>query len=266
MNQLTLISDIIWYVSTAVGAALLASLFQADLARRYRALAIYLTFSTLRSVALITVRAQLRLDSNLYAYLYVLSSPLVWLASLYVSLEIYHYVFEAYQGLRALSRKSILWTFLASSFLAFLYIAYIVTYSGEESWILRSVFAFEQAVALTIFFALLALAAFLAWYPVPLRRNVLVYSFGFSGIMVFFMAGTSLRFFAGPVVNGVASIITLGLFTLVTGAWLVWLRPAGEQDIRAAGFIPRTAEDRQRLLNQLAEMNAMLEAGRRQRP
>jgi hypothetical protein len=97
---------------------------------------------------------------------------------------------------------------------------------------------------------------FLVYYPIPLNRNVIVYSIGYA---VYFLTKAA-ALFARNVSDELQRQISAVLIAVSTGCLIFWalaLNRRGETKTVVIGHKWR-AEDEERLLSQLKEINASL--------
>lgn len=252
------IEEILWKAGPLLNLLLLWRLTSLRLYGRYRALTAYVAFSALRSLVLMAVS----LRNPNYGIIYAVTTPLLWILSALVALEIYSMVLGGYRGLSIFTRKTLLIALSVSALGSVAFVAAGLDFTGEPFPVLRMVFMFEQAVALTLFFFLLILALFLLWYPIPLPKNLILYSFGFSLILFTVASSIGIRNLAGHEWTRAVSTVILGIYTACLLGWLVFVTAAGEIEIRSAS-IPRGELEERRLLEQLNALNALLETGRK---
>ena len=253
-----LAEDLLWYAAPVIIVLLLWRLARLGLLMEYKALALYLAFSAVRSILLIAISYR----NPLYAPVWVYSTPVLWLLSVLVALEIYGMVLKQYRGLSVLSRRTLAIALGLSAAGAVAFASAGFKFAGEDYPWLRVVSLLEQTVSLALFFFLLAIALFLLWYPIPLKRNVIVYSYGYSTLLFTVVAAHAIRNLLNPDYVRPASTGMLGVYVLCLGLWLGALSLQGESEVRSAA-IPRGAEAEQRLLEQLGAFNALLESGRK---
>ena len=99
-----MIENVFWYLNAALAAAAALKIMGSRLSPQYPALAAYLCFLPLRSALLMYFGS----DPNLYAWGYILSTPVLGVLKAYVGLELYKCVFEAYSGIAIIGRRSLL--------------------------------------------------------------------------------------------------------------------------------------------------------------
>lgn len=249
--------SLVWASGTFFTAALVSRLFALDLDSRYSALVRVLSFQLARSLVLLCLRP----PTNAYAWIYLVTEPIVLLLYVFVILEIYQQVFESYRGLSVLGRRS-LWTALACS-MAVSLVSHRseFDFSNEPIRRLRSLLLLETTVCSTLLVFLVIVVAFLAWYPVPVRRNLLVYAFGFS----LFFASLSVSDFLrnlDPVKNTkLGNLVRLGGTTGCLIGWLALFRRKWEE-VPERVMVPQGAITSQ-LLAQLEAMNKVLTTGKK---
>ena len=251
------LQDVLWYAGLALKAALLARLFSLRLAGQYRALVFCLAVHLVRTLSLMPLSVR----SDAYALTYMLSEPVLLATYVLAALEIYTQVFVSYQSLSRLGRRTLLITLGLSALLSGLFHWARLDFSAEPYRWLRVIFLLESSVCGMLLVFLLALALFPLWFPIRLRRNLLLYNFGFS---VFFLAmsmGVFLRN-ANPAWAHTASTIRLAVYDACLLGWALLFSRAGESAALQAAPAFRRGEE-QRLLSQLDAMNRALQSSRK---
>lgn len=254
MEGLPLGERLVWIVQTVATVWLLLSLIRGRVAWRYRWLAGYLVFSLGRTGALMGIPY----NTNAYAYSWALTLVLNWVLAALVVREVAGKVLDGYHGLSVLSRRTLVALVLLCAVGALAVVSFGFDYSREPFPLLRTVLLFEQWMAAMLFFVLLLAAAFLLWFPVPLPRNVHLYSSCFSLSLLVSAVAVGLLTVAGPDLTRLSNLATMLVHTLCFGFW-AWRFQRAQEDGPRLAAIPRGAEAEQRLLSQLAALNRALE-------
>jgi hypothetical protein len=252
-----LLETLVWNLSTVLSALVAVKLIAAGLASTYPALTASLLFVPLRSVALMALHS----DDNLYAWAFVLTLPVLSAFAVWTGLEVYKLVLEAYSGLSVLGRRSLAATATVGGAIAFLTVQMGLRVPNEPYPALRLVFLLDTWVSGVVLFFLLTLAGFLLWFPVPLRRNVVIYAFGLCAKLTAACAGYGVRVFAGADYRAMGGTVMMAANVAIFLAWLVWLTRSGESTL-PEGTIRRSPQDRERLLEQLNSLNAMVRSAK----
>jgi hypothetical protein len=262
MADLAQIELALWHLSTVLTAVLLVRVVAIGLAREYPAATFYLATTLARSVTLQTVTwfspGYDPFRSPLYPQVYLYTLPLLWASYFAVVYEIYSKVLEGYKGLSVLSRR----TLTAAVVLSFLVSAVSVwpdfNYDGEIWGQLRTTLLVERAVLFSLLFFLVLNALFLTWYPIPLRRNLLVYSFVFAALF-FTVAGVYFyRNLLGHEWTRILSAAMTGANCLCLLVWMLLWRRQGEEVV-SLSLAVRDPGAQRKLLDQLQQLNAILE-------
>jgi len=254
MPDLKTISLVLAYVSSACEVALLARLYTSGLYRIYRYFSFYIAFLVFRAL----IAIPLGTGSDAFALIYVTTTPVFAFLYLLVLMELYRVVLAGSPGIATVSRWVILGGFLVALAVAALTLG--IDARGAALWVYPPVLLlhlFDRMVSSTVAFFLVLLTAFLVWFPVPLKRNVVVYSLGYSLYFVSRSLALLLRNVAGPSFVDMSSIINLSISILCVLAWAFLLRADGEQERVVVGhkWSPGEAE---RLVEQLNSLNATL--------
>lgn len=252
-----MLETLVWHLSTAVSALVAIKLIAVGLAKTYPALTSFLLFVPLRSIALMTLQS----DDHLYGWVYVLTMPIVSIQAVWMGLEVYRLVLEAYSGLSVLGRRSLAATSAVGGAIAFLTVQMGLRVPNEPFPALRLAFLLDTWVSGVVLFFLLTLAGFMLWFPVPLRRNVVLYAFGLCAKLTATCTGYAVRVFAGPDYRAMGGTVMMASEVLIFTMWLFWFTRTGEKTM-PEGTIRRPAEDRARLLEQLNSLNAMVRSGK----
>ncbi len=245
--------NIAWYFSLFLNVSLVWRLASLRLIRRYPALASCMGIQLLRAIPLLT----LDVNTDAYALTNAATIPVLMVSYIWVALEIYALAFEGYRGLFAVSRKVMLSVLAVSAIVAVLVHVGEMNASGEPFRLIRAVLLVESTVSLMLLFLLVAIAAFLLWYPAAVRKNLLLYSFSFSIYVASQCAIIFLRN-SDPALTRDASLARFAVDDLCLLALVVFFRTAGEAESRSA-TTSMGSESRQRLLSQLGQLNSTLE-------
>jgi hypothetical protein len=151
---------------------------------------------------------------------------------------------------------------VAGAFVGSVLLTVIVQISSVQSQkieypLLRYTFVFEGVLDSTQLLFLCAMGAFLAWFPVEIRRNLVVYIVGF---LVYFLARWSaLMLLLRRTAHSEWLNVTLYAIILVCiGFWIRAMQTAGEEEKTTTGY-RWNPEEMARLKAQLDEINDSLE-------
>jgi hypothetical protein len=258
MPELPLIEQVLWIAQTLLYGVLLARVISLGLGAQHRWLAGYLVAMMAGSILLMP----LQFNTDPYAFTWAGATILKWVLSALVVREIATLVLVEYRGLSVLSRNSMVWAVALCALGSLAVVSYGFDFSTESFPYLRIVLLYQQGMALTLMFCLVILLGFVLWFPMPLARNVQLYSFGF--LIPLFATGAAVagRVFGGPEWHRPMSGIPMLVNLLCLGWWAICLR-AGVEARASAAIIPRGPETERRLLDQLAALNNVLESRRK---
>ncbi len=274
MPDIVTLTQYLFWTTIAGYVVLYLRLRQQRLHRIYRIFAIFLLFRAARS-ALLAVLPPIWYslqggplprfnENNVYAWTWVITLPVLWLLHILVVLELYSLVLQGYKGIASMGR----WVVFAG--LAIAVVPSFVTFSAEithstvHSAILRWIFVLTRGLDSSLVLFLLFITAFLVWFPVPLNRNVILY----STVYAFYFTTGALTELGGnlgsPAVRD-AMIATSVVATLLSvGIWIALLNRAGEE--KTVVVCHAWAPQREALLlQQLAAINNSLIRSARQR-
>ena len=251
------LETLIWYLNTAAALLVAIKVLAAGLAGSYPVLAVYLVALPARSLLLMGLRG----NDYLYGWVYICTLPILSVLTAWAGLEIYRLVLEAYSGLSALGRRSLAATLAAGSLIALLSVHLGLKVPNEPYPTLRLFFLLDSWISGVVLFFLLTLIVFVLWFPVPLRRNVVLYSFGLCAKLAASGTGYAMRVFAGTEYRELGSMLMMVADTLVCTVWLFAFTRTGEKTL-PEGTLRRPPEERARLLEQLNSLNAMVRSAK----
>lgn len=250
--------DILWYLGLALKAALLWRLFSTGLAGKYKSFVFCIALQLARTAFLMTFDV----SSTGYGVAYAASLPLLLAAYVMVGLDIYAKVFESYRGISVLGRGTMIAALAVSTLLSVIAVLPSIRFDAEFYPLLRMILLLESAVGATVLFFLVAIAMFLLWYPIELRRILLLYAFGFC---LFFMASWAAIYLRNSDPSGLQVAASIARMVVYDGCLLMWtigFRTSWELE-SAAPAIPHSQEHQRRLLAQLRALNDAMETSRK---
>jgi hypothetical protein len=269
----TILTYVSWLMVTLYVVCYLR-LRQQGLRRIYRVFSAYLLFRAARSVALTTLpwawygvqgRSYVPFSNNVYGWAWTLTEPLVWLLHVLVVLELYSLVLQNYRGIASMGRWAVLSGLAIAVALSSVTIPAELSHSAQRFTILRYYFVVTRGLDASLVLFLLLITAFMAWFPVPLNRNVTLYAGVYA---LYFITGTLATLAAnlrGLAAWNVVNIARSAVDLLCLGLWIVFLNRAGE----ARTVVVRhawSAQSEQMLIGQLAAINAGLTRSARPQP
>ncbi|HEX8985327.1 MAG TPA: hypothetical protein VF767_07845, partial [Bryobacteraceae bacterium] len=107
MPNIDSIERYLWYATIAGQAILYFRLWRTGLRDTYKFFSIYVLFCLIRSLLLESISLIFpvsRAESNLYAQLWMVTEPVLWILYVLVVLELYSLVFQQYKGIASLGR------------------------------------------------------------------------------------------------------------------------------------------------------------------
>jgi hypothetical protein len=166
---------------TGAYGVLAVRLWSTGLFRRYSFFFGFIVFRVVRALLL----AALHSYSTPYAWVWMVTQPVLWILYILVLLELYALVLESYKGLATVGR----WALMAGLGLAVGISALSLgaDLSSESEYpLLRYWTVIDRGVQSSLVLFLLFITMFLAWYPLKLSRNVVVHSVVYAA---YFLSG-----------------------------------------------------------------------------
>ncbi len=244
------LQQVLWVAGTALAVALAAKLAATGLFRVYPWFTAFLCFEAVRSMVLLAFRP----NTTTYGWIFLATQPLIWLLYILVVLELYSVALRDRRGLASLSR----WALSACMTLAVAVSA--LTLRADLSRpagpypVLVYYSVIERGLIFSLALFLLLIAAFMAWFPLAVTRNVRLHA---SVYAVYFLSSTMalfLRNVAGYSLSPGISLILLFVDAVCLILWLGGLSRRGEEQLVTGRRWQQ--EDEQRLLRQLDALNA----------
>src|ERR1700730_1540665 len=184
-------------------------------------------------------------DSPRYRDIWLVTEGLIVCFYVLVVLELYSIVLQNLAGIASLSRRYIQVALGVAILISLLLLGLEKMRGGMAAHFLM----FERAIVFSLLLFVLFITTFLVYYPVPLKRNVIIYSIGYA---VYFLAKASsifiynLGYYWNRIVNNTWLAASLACLLF----WLFALNRRGETKTVVIGH-QWNPTDEQRLLAQL---------------
>ena len=244
---------VLFYLNFIAELALLSRLIRCKLHRTYKSLFLYWLVQTMGSVPLLLAGR----GTWLYLYLYWGAQTLNIFMALYVVQDLFGIALSVHPAIASFGRRSVLAAMALAALAALAGITLDANVLPGHYRGIQRFLTFERTMNFVILVFLLLISILLLWFPIKMRRNIVVYISGF----VLFACARSFGLlllnllpqeFAVPV-----STVMLGLTLLCLLIWIVGIRPEGERATATPGY-RRDPEAMQRLNRQLDAINATL--------
>jgi hypothetical protein len=248
MHQLPIEQQILLVVEITALAVLCFRMWMADLQRVYAYFFGYLVLELLQTLIPVLVP----LNSRLYRDSFVVSQALIVAFYALVVLELYSKVLGDLPGIAGIARRYIKVMLLFAIGIALLLLRLGRAYASVTGFLT----SFERTVMATLVVFVLLVCVFLAYYPVPLGRNVIVYLAGYA---VYFLTraavtlGISIDNHWNRQLSNAAMVVSVLCLTF----WIMTLTRGGEAKHVVVGHHWNPA-DEQKLRAQLDAINASL--------
>jgi hypothetical protein len=246
MTRLSLEQQILLALQVAVLVGLCARLVRTGLDRKYRYFFAYLILSVVQ----VTVLPLIPLNSRLYLDAWMVSETLATAAYAMVVLETYTLILRDLPGIASAARRYLKMSMAVAAIASLLLVALGRTPARGPQYFLVC----ERTVISTLLVFVLSALAFLAYYPVPLSRNVLSYSIGFA---VYLLVKTMTLLVVNLGYSPLYRLITnaqLGVAIVCPLFWLLALSPVGEaKTVRARPSW--TLDNEKQVLSRLRAIN-----------
>ena len=220
---------------TAVGQWLNVSLLVAvairlrwsGLQQKYRVFFCYLIFSTCRSAALLAFD----INGPTYFWVWLVSEPANWVLNVLLVRELFSLVLGHHPGLGRLSR----WLFHGALGLGLLVAGLTLLAKGSglpgQSFFLLAILLVTRSIGITVVVFVLALVAFLNWYPISLTYNVVRHAIVFAAYFLCISMSYLARVLTGDELIEPVNAALVILSAICTALWLSLNRQGEERQI-----------------------------------
>jgi hypothetical protein len=241
------------YLNLIAQLVLLWRLVQCQFYRTYRSLFLYWLVQALTTLAILPVPMR----TYLYLYMYWGIETITIVMAVFVVQELYRTALLEHPAVASFGRRGVLVAMALAAVVASSGITLDSTILPGHYAAIHRFATFERTMNFVILMFLLLISGFLLWFPIKVRRNIVVYISGF----VLFSASRSFGLLLSNLLPQKATLtvstILLGLTLLCLLIWIVGLRPEGERVTATPGY-RRNPEAMQRLRRQLDAINTAL--------
>ena len=248
----------VWYLTMGLTAAVLIRLYTTGLLRIYKLLFFYLATDLVSSVVALFIP----FHTALYARYYFTAQTLKIVIAAFMLMEIYSVALERHPALARFGRSIVGYIMAGALLIPAIFL--IRDHGGTAHPFVHAFLLFEQTIDATMAIFLILISGFLTWFPVRMRRNVIVYMGGFilwslsRSAMVHMINQWFNNVDLTRPANIVQMCVTLGCLLL----WMLGLKREGEARTAVVGHLWNRAEA-ERLTEQLDAINDGLERLRR---
>ena len=243
---------ILFYLNFLAQLVLLYRLLHYRLYRMYLSLFLYWLLQALPSVALMAIP----IDSRQYVYVYWGAQTLNVLMAVFVVQDLYRIALFEHPAVASFARRTVLAAMAIAAAIALSGIRLDFTMLPGQYPDIHRFLTFERSMNFLTLLFLLIVSALLLWFPIRVRRNIVVYISGF----VLFSASRSfglLLYNLRPQDGRLISTVLLGLTLLCLLIWIGGIQPEGELVTATPGY-RSNPETMHRLSRQLDSINAAL--------
>ncbi|HUS07872.1 MAG TPA: hypothetical protein VMZ52_16330 [Bryobacteraceae bacterium] len=241
------------YAAIVLSLILGARLFSTGLAKTYRWFTAYLIANLILTIVFYITPW----GTNQYAITYFAAQPIRWILYFGMVFEMYRLVLREHPGIATFGRR---WLIRALGLAAFLSLCTLFAKLGESHSrhpLLESYHVLERVVNVCLFLFLLLLLTILAWFPIQVKRNLMVLCSVFGGYILLRSALMVARNLAGPDSLPILNPLITCLVPLSMLVLIVLVSPSGEERRLKAG-LKRPPATEKRILAQLDAINDTL--------
>ncbi len=248
MLQLPLDQLVLFLAQAALLVALLVRMWSAGLNRVYPYFFSYVVIEFARTL----ISSFMPYQGKTYAYFWATSESLSVCFYPLIVVELYRVILRDLPGIASIARRYITITVTVATVGSLL----LLRLEQRPRNYVSTVLVIERAIVFSLVIFILLVSAFLAYYPIPLNRNVIIYSIGYS---VYFLTKATALFIRtlGYHVSQQISAVLLAISSACLLFWALTLNRRGELRTLVIGH-QWNREDEARLLSKLKAINANL--------
>ncbi len=242
----------LYWVVVAGTLLVLARLAREGLYPVYRFFFAFLAADLLRTLASMVVPGR----RSVYAYFYVASTAAMLVLNFLVLRELYRHALAPYPGIARAGRYALYGGAAAAAAITLASAGLDFSNPAEKYPLLRAILAAQRGVLSILLLLLIGISAFLAWFPVRVRKNLVYYLIGYA---VLFVGEGGLLVLRNRLGAGTTAAVNILRPILWSGCMLFWfmtLRRSGEDLMVDTGHGWNEAE----AANLRKQLNAINEA------
>jgi hypothetical protein len=242
------------YVNIPFTAVLVWRLYSQALYRAYHWFFSYLIYDLIE-----TLLGLIPLQDPATVYRYLAGQAIKTALAAMVVLEIYHLALAERKALARFSRNLVAYLFVGSFLVSATGLYYSTRTNAIQFPVLRYTLLLEGIMDSTLFLFLFVMAIFLIWFPVEIRRNIVVYIVGFE--VYFFVRWVLLLLTIRRTAQWQVDLFNVISFTVTYACIVFWtwgMRRSGELQTTTTGH-RWNPEEMSHLKAQLDEINESLE-------
>lgn len=243
----------LFYLNFVAQIVLLWRLIHNKLYRTYSPLFCYWAIQTMGTIALLSVS----LYSREYLYIYWAVQTVNILMAVFVVQDLYRMALLEHPAVASFARRSVLAVLAVSAALALPGIGPDFTIRAGHYPAIHRFLTLERSMNFLTLLFLLIVSALLLWFPIRVRRNIVVYISGFVIFSASRAFGLLLTNLLPQSETRLMSTVLLGLTFVCLMLWIAGIQPEGELVTSTPGY-RRNPETMQRLRHQLDSINAAL--------
>jgi hypothetical protein len=248
MHRFPAVETVLPILQNVILAALVIRVLGTKLFRKYPCFFGYLLVECVQALVFLFVPY----ESHSYRYWWLITQALLTCFCALIVLELYGLILSDLTGIASRSRRYLKISIGVAILISLLFLRVEKTPHDLYTGFL----VFDRAIVTSLLIFVLRLTAFLVYYPIPINRNLVVYSIGYavyftakaSALLAVNVSNTGYRLFAIAVLS--ASTVSM-LF------WLIGLSSRGEEKTWVIGH-RWNREHQDKVLERLKAMNARL--------
>jgi len=247
------VERVLFYLNFIGELVLLVRLMQLELHRAYRSLFLFWLVQMLTTLAILPVR----MATFTYMYMYWGTQTLTLIMAMYVVQDVYRIALLEHPAVAVFGRRSVMAIMAVAAILALPGVTLDSTILPGQYAAIHRFATFERTMNFVILVFLLLISGLLLWFPIKVRRNIVVYIAGFVLYSASRSAGLLVSNLLPLAATRQVSTILLALTLFCLLIWIVGIRPEGELVTATPGY-RRNPESVLRLSRQLDAINAAL--------
>ena len=243
---------LVWTLNFVGSALVIWRVCHLGLHKKYRYFLLYLALSFVRTAILLRFSPL----SPAYYTIWSYTQPLLWISYVLVISELYSLALREYRGIYSLSRWFLLAAVSASVLVSALTVLPTMTRPPVRYPLLYYYALIERGLVTGLAIFLFLLLAMIAWFAIPLSRNLLIHGTIYTAYFV--ANNVTALYWAGAIqTTYLSNVSKLAVGLACQLCWVFFLTRRGEDRISSL-LLGRNPLAERRLLGQLENLNATL--------
>ncbi len=220
-----MVQEVFWSAGLVLSGILVIRLAATRLYRIYPYFFAFLSFQILRTLVLLPLQP----NTYKYALIFLVTQPVTWLLYILVVLELYSLALREHKGIASVSRWVLSGGLAVSVLVSALTLRADLSRVAVRNKLLIYYSVVERGLVFSLVIFLLLITVFLLWFPVSVRRNVVLHAAVYSAYFISSTFALLVRNVAGYQTNRAVNMVLLFVDLMCLTLWIAGLNRHGEE-------------------------------------